>query len=129
MEAAEEVEVQLDRRSLLVRVAAEVEVQSGGGGGLAMRVAIEVEVQLGSGNSIEEAAVGVEGAAAEVEKATQSNLLKYWLKVLALSSSPSTDRVFQSVSSDGPHAPPHLLGVIVLQLSHYLFLVLHLGST
>ena len=69
--------VQLDRRSLLVRVAAEVEVQSGGGGGLAMRVAIEVEVQLGSGSSIEEAAVvvGVEGAAAEVEKATLSNLL------------------------------------------------------
>ena len=59
MEAAEEVEVQLDRRSLLVRVAAEVEVQSGGGGGLAMRVAIEVEVQLGSGSSIEEAAVVV----------------------------------------------------------------------
>ena len=78
VEAAEEVEVQLDRRSLLVRVAAEVEVQSGGGGGLAMRVAIEVEVQLGSGSSIEEAAevVGVEGAAAEVEKATLlSNLL------------------------------------------------------
>ena len=80
MEAAEEVEVQLDRKSLLVRVAAEVEVQSGRGGGLAMRVAIEVEVQLGSGRSIEEAAVGVEGAAAEVEKATLlSNLLKYWL--------------------------------------------------
>ena len=52
VEAAEEVEVQLDRRSLLVRIAAEV-VQSGGGGGLAMRVAIEVEVQLGSGSSIE----------------------------------------------------------------------------
>ena len=32
VEAAEEVEIQLDRRSLLVRVA--VEVQSGGGGGL-----------------------------------------------------------------------------------------------
>ena len=46
MEAAEEVEVQLDRRSLLVRVAAEMEVQSDRGGGLAMRVAIEVEVQL-----------------------------------------------------------------------------------
>ena len=30
---AEEVEVQLDRRNRLVRVAAEVEVQSGGGGG------------------------------------------------------------------------------------------------
>ena len=75
MEAAKEVEVQLDRRSLLVRVAA------------------EVEVQRGSGSSIEVAAVvvGVEGAAAEVEKATLSNLLKYWLKVLALSSSPSTD--------------------------------------
>ena len=42
-----------------------------------MRVAIEVEVQLGSGSNIEEAAivVGVEGAAAEVEKATLSNLL------------------------------------------------------
>ena len=44
-------EVQLDRRSLLVRVAAVVEVQSGEGGGLAMRVAIEVEVQLGSGST------------------------------------------------------------------------------
>ena len=75
MEAAEEVEVQLDRRSLLVRVAAEVKVQSGGGGGLAMQVAIEAEVQLGSGSSIDKAAVGVEGAAAEVEKATLSNLL------------------------------------------------------
>ena len=55
---------------------AEVEVQSGGGGGLAMRIAIEVEVQLGSGSSIEEGdeVVGVEGAAAEVEK-TLSNLL------------------------------------------------------
>jgi len=91
VEAAEEVEVQLDRRSLLVRVVAEVEVESGGGGGLAMRVAIEVEVQLGSGSSIEEAAVGVVGAAAEVEKITLSNLLKYWLKVLALSTSLSTD--------------------------------------
>ena len=68
-------------------------MQSGEGGGLAIRVAIEVEVQLGSGSSIEEAAVvvGVEGAAAEVEKATLSKLLKYWLKVLTLSSSPSTD--------------------------------------
>ena len=70
-------EVQLDRRSLLVRVVAEVEVQSGGGGGLAMHVAVEVKVRLGSGSNIEEAAevVGVEGAAAEVEKATISNLL------------------------------------------------------
>ena len=77
MEAAEKVEVQLDRRSQLGRVAAEVEVQLGGGGGLAMRVAIEVEVQLGSGSSIEEAAevVGEEGTAAEVKKATLSNLL------------------------------------------------------
>jgi len=60
-----------------VRVAAEVEVQLGGGGGLALRLAIEVKVQLGSGSSIEEAAevVGVEGAAEEVEKATLSNLL------------------------------------------------------
>ena len=78
METAEEVKVQLDRRSLLVRAAAEVEVevQSGGGGGLAMQVAIEVEVQLGSGSSIEEAAevAWVNGAAAEVEKATLSNL-------------------------------------------------------
>jgi len=41
-----------------------------------MRVAIEVKVQLGSGGSTEEAAVGVEGAAAEVGKATLSNLLK-----------------------------------------------------
>jgi len=59
----------------------------------------EVEVQLGSGSSIEEAAVvvGVEGAAAEVEKATLSNLLKYWLKVLTLSSSPSTDWEFFSL--------------------------------
>ena len=57
-----------------------------------MRVAIEVEVQLGSGSSIEETVVvvGVGGAAAELEKATLSSLLKYWLKVLALSSSPST---------------------------------------
>ena len=57
-----------------MRVAAEVEVQSGGERGLAMRVAIEVEVQLGSGSGIEEAAevVGVEGAAAEVEKPTLS---------------------------------------------------------
>ena len=56
---------------------AEVEVQLDGGEGLAMRVAIEVEVQLGSGSSIEEAAevVGVEEAAAEVQKATPSNLL------------------------------------------------------
>ena len=38
---------------------------------------IKVDVQLGNGSSIEEAAevVGVEGAAAEVEKATLSNLL------------------------------------------------------
>ena len=44
---------------------------------MAMQVAIEVEVQLGSGSSIKDAAVvvGVEGAAAEVEKATLSNLL------------------------------------------------------
>ena len=77
LEAAADVEVKLDRRSLLVRVAAEVEVQSGGGGGLVIRVAVKVEVQLGSGSSIEEAAkvVWVEGAAAEVEKATLSNLL------------------------------------------------------
>ena len=42
-----------------------------------MQVAIEVEVQLGSGCSMEEAAevVGVDLAAAEVEKATLSNLL------------------------------------------------------
>ena len=66
VEAAKEVEVQLDRRSLLLRVAAEVEVQSGVGGGLAMQVAIEVEVQLGSGSSMEEAAevVRVEGVLA-----------------------------------------------------------------
>ena len=42
-----------------------------------VEAAVEVEVQLGSGSSIEEVAVvvGVEGAAAEVEKATLSNLL------------------------------------------------------
>jgi len=38
-------------------------------------------------------------------------------------------RVFQFVPSDGPHLPRHLPGVTVLQLSLYLFLVLHLSST
>ena len=42
-----------------------------------MAAAAEVDVQLGRGSSIEGAAgvVGVEGAAAEVEKATLSNTL------------------------------------------------------
>ena len=66
MEADLEVDVQLDGGSLLVRAAAEVELQLGGGGGLAVQIAIEVEVQLGSGSSMEEAAevVRVEGVLA-----------------------------------------------------------------
>ena len=76
MESDLEVEVQLDGGSLFVRAAAQVEKQLGGSGGLTMQLAIEVEVQLGSGSSMEAAeVVGVERAAAEVEKATLSNLL------------------------------------------------------
>ena len=131
MEAAEEVEVQLERLSLLVRVAAEVEVQSGEGGGLAMRVAIEVEVQLGSGNSIVEAAVvvGMEGAVSRGGKSHTIKSVEILVEsIVSVHITFHRLRVFQSVSSDGPHAPPHLLGVIVLQLSLCLFLVLHLSS-
>ena len=69
-------EVRLGRGGLEVGAAAEVEVQLGRGG-LTMGATAEVDLQLGRGGSMEVSAgvVGVEGAAAEVEKATLSNLL------------------------------------------------------